>query len=100
MKFTVPSVWFTLDQLPCLGKVVSVDASSPRPLTVRLHEARGRNRDFVFDSFMPAVDPESEGDPLVKQIAVHEVIMRFPELTVRGFMSAAVRRRLLKALSR
>ena len=79
---------------------MSLDASSPRPLTVRLHEARGRNRDFVFDSFMPAMDPESEGEPLVKQIAVHEVIMRFPELTVRGFMSAAVRWKFLKVLSR
>ena len=32
-------VWFALEQRPCLGKVVSVDASSPRQLTVRLFEA-------------------------------------------------------------
>ena len=93
-------VWFTLDQRPCLAKVVAVDASLPRPLTVRLYEALGLRDDFVFDSFGPAVNPEAEEGPMVKQIAVHEVIFRFDRLTTRGFMSATVRRRLLKVLSR
>ena len=67
---------------------------------MRLFEARGRKDDFVYDSFQPAFDPESDGDPMVKQVAVHEVLCRFEQLSVRGLMSAKVRRRLLKALSR
>ena len=67
---------------------------------MRLYEARGRRDDFVFDSFVPAVNPEAEEGPVVKQIAVHEIILRFNRLTARGFLSATVRRRLLKVLSR
>ena len=28
-----------------------------------------------------------EGEPLVKQVVVHEILCRFESLTVRGFMS-------------
>ena len=92
-------VWFAADQLPCLGKVVATDASSARPITVRVYEPQGRHSDLPKDCFKPAVDPEDEEAPVVRQIAVHEVMLRFPELSVRGFMSAKVRRRFAKALS-
>ena len=92
-------IWFAAEQQPRLGKVESVDVSAARQITVRIFEPQGRHEELVRDCFKPAVDVDDNEAPMVRQVAVHEVMIRFPELTPRGFMSAKVRRRFSKALA-
>ena len=90
-------VWFSEDQNPRLGKVVEVDPSTSRPLTVQVFLPQAGAGDITRARFFPATDTET-GKATLQQLTLPQVILRFPSLTVRGFLSAKDRRALASRL--
>ena len=87
-------VWFSKDQQPQLGRVLEVDPSSPRPLSVRLYVPLTPNTDLVGARYMPAVDPEND-QPIIQRLTMPQVVLRLDkDLTKRGYLQASDRRRL------
>ena len=91
-------VWFSEEQQPRLGEVVSVDASSPRPITVKLYEPQANAVSLPRARFVKAREADSDATK-VTQITMHQVVLRLQHLTVRGYLQAADRRRLQRCLT-
>ena len=90
-------VWFSEEQQPRLGQVVSVDVSSPRPITVRLYEPQANAVSIPRVRFVRVVNQDT-GEPKVTQITMHQVVLSLQRLTVRGFLQATDRLRLQRCL--
>ena len=91
-------VWFAEGTQPRLGRVVSVDLSVPMPILVNYYVPRVGARDISRASFVLQMD-EDEGGPRSTRLTIHQVQLRFPSLTARGFLRAQDRRRLLRCIS-
>ena len=67
-------VWFSEDQQPRLGKVLEVDPSVSRPITVHLYSPQAGAKDITRARFHPTTDPETN-QPMLKQLTVPQVIL-------------------------
>ena len=90
-------VWFSVDQSPRLGKVVEVDPSSVRPITVHLYTPRKGAADITRAKFV-AVSEGEDNQPVVKRLTLPQVILRVPRLTPKGYLTAKDRSLLAKRL--
>ena len=101
-EIKLPEPWqlvcFIRDQAPCVGSVQSVDHTLPRQITVRVYTALRAGREFIRQQFAPAVSVEDE-EPIIQQLAAHQVLLFLQPLSVRGFLSNKDRRRLIRMLS-
>ena len=84
-------VWFARNNMPVLGRVVEVDATLPRPLSVQLMTPEKGQTQVASARFRPAVD--NEGQPLMVQLTVQQVVMQVESLTNAGFLRSSDRRR-------
>ena len=91
-------VWYSHNQQPYLGQVVSVDPSVPRPIVVQRYRPQANAVSLPRASFQRAVDAET-GEPVLSHLTLPQVQLRFESLTTRGFLSAKDRRRLEVRLS-
>ena len=82
--------------MPVLGKVVAVDPTLPRPVTVNLYHPAGKAKGVVSARFIPALD--DEGRPELMQLTVQQVVMGVKALTKGGYLQAADKRRLRQFL--
>ena len=90
-------VWFTQDHQPCLGQVLSVDPTVPRPLLVKIYSPQASAVSLARVKYKAVLD--EEGEPQVQQITVHQVRIRFKELSKRGFLPAKTRGQLRRCLN-
>ena len=89
-------VWFAKDNMPVLGKVVAVDATLPRPLSVQLMRPSGGTKHITAARFSPAQD--EDGHPIMVQLTVQQVVLKVQSLTKGGYLQAQDRRRFAKFL--
>ena len=89
-------VWFAEAQQPRLGRVESVDPTNPRPLTVLLFTPQANARNLSQARFAPARDEDDQH--LLMSLTLHQVKLRFPRLTSRGYLSTSDRRKLQTCL--
>ena len=92
-------VWFSQDQQPVLGKVVSVDPSSPRPIALHVYISVSPGKRLHLARFGPSVSVATE-EPVLARITLHQILLEIQPLTSRGYLSSKDRRRLVKCLSR
>ena len=85
-------VWFARNNMPVIGKVVAVDATLPRPISVLLYQPESGSKGVVGARFVPATN--EEGDKTMLQLTPQQVVMQVSSLTTRGYLRAADRRRL------
>ena len=90
-------VWFAHKHQPCLGQVLSVDPTVSRPLMVKIFSPQASAVSLARAKYKAVFD--DEGEPQVQQITVHQVRIRFKELSKRGFLPAKVRGQLRRCLS-
>lgn len=90
-------VWFVVRQHPRLGRVVSIDPTISRPIVVEVFEPQANAVSLPHAKFALTTDLETH-EPKVNQITLHQVILRFENLTRQGYLTAADRRKLLKCL--
>ena len=90
-------VWFSENQQPRLDKILAVDVTAPRPVTVQMFVSQANAASLSRARFRAARHEEG-GKPKVTRIMMHQIQLRFQQLTTRGFLGAADRRRLDKLL--
>ena len=86
-------VWFSEAQQPRLGQVREIDPSVSRPVTIQMYSPHPGAQDITRARFLPALDPDTNL-PLLKQLTMPQIIMRFPSLTKRGYLSTRDRKLL------
>ena len=91
-------VWFNQKQQPALGQVVSVDPSVPRPIVVHLFRPQSNANGIARARFQAAIEPQT-GEPLLCHLTLHQIQLRFPSLTSRGYLAPRDRSRLLSLIS-
>ena len=91
-------VWFSKDQHPQLGKVIEVDPTSPRPISVRLMVPRSEKPALTHARFAPAVDVETD-QPLIQRLTIPQIVLSVTKpLSRRGQLHAQDRKRLGKLI--
>ena len=85
-------VWFARENMPVMGRVVAVDATLPRPITVHLYNPTGGAKGVVSARYVPASN--DEGRPELIQLTIQQVVMRVKSLTKGGYLPATDRHRL------
>ena len=90
-------VWFSQDSQPRLGKVMEIDPTVSRPLTLHIYEPMKHSGGLHLARFRPCLEKDSQG-PLVARITLHQVMLQLAGLTKTGCMQAADRLRLQKVL--
>ena len=90
-------VWFSEDQQPRLGRVKEIDPSVSRPVAVHLYSPQPGASDISRARFRPVTDPETN-QPLLRQLTIPQVILRFPKLSRTGFLTVRDRRELSKRI--
>ena len=91
-------VWFSENQQPRLGRVLSVDRTAPRPVQVQLYEPQATGEGIQRSRFRP-VREEETGQMKVTRITLHQIMLKLEKLSARGYLLAADKRRLLKCLA-
>ena len=91
-------VWFSQEQMPVLGKVLSVDPSTPRPVVVQVCEPQTNVQRIQLARFRPSVGSEM-GEPTLAKLTLHQILLRFKQLTSKGYLPIEDRRRLMKCLT-
>ena len=91
-------VWFSENQQSRLDKILVVNVTSPRPVTVQTFVPQ-TNVVSLSRARFRAARHEEGGKPKVTRITMHQIQLRFQQLTTRGFLGAADRRRLDKLLT-
>ena len=92
-------VWFSQDQQPVLGQVMSVDPSSPRPVVLQVFSPQSPGPRLHLARFEPGVNIPA-GTPILARITLHQILLEVQPLTSKGHLSSMDRRRLVKCLSR
>ena len=85
-------VWFARNNMPVIGKVVAVDATLPRPISVLLYQPESGSKGVIGARFVPATN--EDGDTTMLQLTPQQVVMRVRSLSAKGYLKAADRRRL------
>ena len=91
-------VWFSQGNLPHLGKVLEVDPTVSRPLTIQACESMKTGGGLHLTRFRPCLDEDSQG-PMMTRITLHQVMMQLAGLTKGGYLQSADRPRLQKRLN-
>ena len=65
-------VWFSENQQPRLGKILAVDATSPRPVTVQMFVPQANAASLSRVRFRAARHEEG-GKPKVTRITIHQI---------------------------
>ena len=91
-------LWFSQEQMPVLGRVTSVDPTSPRPVTVQVFEPQTNATRLHLARFQPATSSDL-AEPLLARLTLHQILMKIQPLTSRGFLTSKDRKRLVKCLT-
>ena len=75
-----------------------MDPSVPRPIVVQLFRPQSNADSLSRARFRGALDDQT-GEPILCHLTLHQIQLRFPMLTTRGFLPSKDRRRLLNHLS-
>ena len=90
-------VWYSQEGRPRLGKVLEIDSTVSRPLTIHVFEPMRNNGGLHLAKFRPCMDKDSQG-PVVARITLHQVLIQLSGLTKLGYLPQADRLRLQKQL--
>ena len=85
-------VWFARNNMPVIGKVVVVDPTLPRPITVLLYQPESGSKGVIGARFVPATNEDGETTSL--QLTPQQVVMQVSSLTTKGYLRASDKRRL------
>ena len=94
-------VWYSREQTPCLGKVVELDPTLPRPLTVHVYDPL-RSRGGLPSARFVARRLEAgvrEISGIHDQLFLAQIRFGFEALTEEGYLKKRDRERLKKCLS-
>ena len=94
-------VWYSKDREPCLGKVVELDPTLPRPLTVQVFDPLPSKGGLPSARFV-ARRPETDGrevSGIHEQLFLAQVRFGFEALTAEGYLRRKDRNRLRKCLT-
>ena len=90
--------WFSQDNLPRLGQVTSIDPSVSRPVVVQIYEPRKDSVPIYSAKFRAAVVPGT-AEPKLARITLHQILLKFENLSAKGFLAAADRKKLRRTLN-
>ena len=90
-------IWYSVQQQPRLGRVVSVDPTVPRPVVVEVFVPQANAVSLPRAKFRLSQD-EDTGKPKVDHITLHQIRLRFDQLTPRGFLRPSDRAKLQDSL--
>ena len=90
-------VWYSVQQQPRLGRVVSVDPTVSRPVVVEVYTPHGNTKQVYQSRFRREVDPSS-GEAQVENITLHQIRLGFNKLSARGYLSPDDKARLRACL--
>ena len=90
-------VWYSSNGKPRLGKVIEVDPTVSRPLTVQIYRPQSNARSIAVARFSAATEVDS-GEPAVDRITLFQVQLRLKALTRQGYLSGQDRKRLQSRL--
>lgn len=65
-------IWFSHEQQSQLGKVLEVDPTGARPLSVRLFSPKSKGRRYVDSRFEPAVQPGTTDQPVIQRLTIQK----------------------------
>ena len=91
-------VWYSHNQQPYLGQVVSIDPSVSRPVVVQRFRPQANAESLPRAKFQRAVDPDT-GKAILSHLTLPQVQLQFDSLTARGYLSAKDRRKLQDRLT-
>ena len=94
-------VWYSQDRAPCLGRVVELDPTLPRPLTVHVYDPQTTKGGLPAARFQ-ARRPEAgvrEVSGIHDQLFLAQIRFGFDSLTAEGFLRKGDRTRLKKCLT-
>jgi hypothetical protein len=94
-------VWYSQDRAPCLGKVVELDPTLPRPLTVHVYDpqpSKGGLQSARFEARRPEAGAR-EVSGIHDQLFLAQIRFGFEALTAEGYLRKKDRKRLKKCLS-
>ena len=92
-------VWFSEKQAPKLGRVLEVDPSNSRPVVLQRYSPQSNATRLHLARFQ-SEQAKATGEPEVTRITLHQIIFKVKQLTDRGFLAAADRRKLAACLTR
>ena len=92
-------VWFSENQAPKLGRVREVDPTNSRPVVLQRYAPQSNATRLHLARFQ-AEHAKETGEPEVTRITPHQIIFKVKQLTTRGFLAAADRRKLASCLTR
>ena len=92
-------VWYSMDQQPRLGKVVSVDPTVSRPVVVEVQVPQAGASNIAKAKFIPAKDYDSESTR-VERLTLHQILLSMDHLTPKGYLTGKDRDRLMACLER
>ena len=85
-------VWFARNNLPVLGKVLAVDPTISRQVSVQLYQPAAGSKNVVTARYVPVSN--GDGQPEVMQLTVQQVVLGVDVLTKGGYLRTNDRRRL------
>ena len=93
-------VWYSREQAPRLGKVVEVDPTLPRPITVHIYDPAASDKLHLarFSARRPEAGAR-EVSGIHDQLFLAEVRFGFDTLTPAGYLKKVVREQLRKRLT-
>ena len=95
-------VWYSFDRLPRLGKVVSLDPTTARPVTVRVFVPRSGAGSLPLAACKPKPqrDEDREGSGCFDHLHLSQIRFGFPDLTGAGKLPASAQKRLRYCMQR
>ena len=89
-------VWFAQNNVPVMGQVTAVDATTPRPITVQVWVPKRGTGNILKATFQPKV--EDDGHSTVVRLTVPQVVLTVDKLTPGSRLSTADQQRLSRFL--
>ena len=95
-------VWYSFDRLPRLGRVVGLDPTTARPVTVRVFVPRSGAKSLPLATYKPKPqgDEDREASGCYDVLHLSQIRFGFQALTGEGKLPASARKRLRSCLRR
>ena len=93
-------VWYSFDRLPRLGRVVSLDPTTARPVTVRVHVPKAGARDLPGATYKPRPQQDDDRDQsgCFDHLHLTQIRFGFRSLTKGGRLPSSAVKRLRSCL--
>ena len=82
-------MWFARNNMSVLDKVVAVDATLRRPISVQLYQPESGSKKVTNDRFIPAAD--EDGVMTILHLTPQQVVLKVESLTAGGYLRASDR---------